>query len=331
MRRSRIVARTAMPSFVQGTSADQVQARSAHRQDSARQERRSAAVVWLMIGGIGVLDVAGLVVTGVRMAPGSLLLYLSVPLGLLGIAAFYRASGRSRRIAGTLAAVAQLFALGVVGSIASYLLIRIERPFVDDALVWLDTMAGLDWPAYCRFIQTLGIWPNRGLELLYASSVVQIMAVAMLLGFTARSARLAELVGCFVVTAGGVVVVGALLPALGAHHAYGIADGGEAAFVPEIIAAHGGRVDPLDMVRMTGLVTFPSFHTVISLLLIVATWGIRWVGPVVILVNAALLAGVPVYGSHHFVDMLGGAALTALAVWLWRRLFVAPRRHPCTE
>jgi hypothetical protein len=101
--------------------------------------------------------------------------------------------------------------------------------------------------------------------------------------------------------------------------------------VPEIIAAHGRRIDMLDVARMTGLVTFPSFHTVISLLLIAATWGVRWIGPAMLVANVALLASVPVYGSHHFVDMLGGAALTVLAIWLWRRVLMTPRRYPCTE
>jgi len=273
-----------------------------------------------MLGGIGVLDIVGLLATGLRVAPWELLHQLAMPAAMSSIAAYYHVSGRSDRLARTLSATAQLFMLGLVGSIASYLLIRMGRPFVDGWLIRFDMMMGLDWPAYCHFIEGLGPWVNTVLERLYASSVAQIILVAIFLGYTDRSKRLAEFAGCFVLTAITVVVLGALLPALGAHHAYGIEDGGKASFIPEIIAAHGRQVDLLNVARVKGLVTFPSFHTAISLLLIIAMWRVGWVGWIVLVANVAVLVSVPVYGSHHFVDMLGGAVLTALAIWLWRTL-----------
>jgi hypothetical protein len=122
-----------------------------------------------------------------------------------------------------------------------------------------------------------------------------------------------------------VVVLGALLPALGAHHTYGIPHGGKAFFIDDIMAAHDGRIATLDVSRMTGLVTFPSFHTAISLLIITATWGVRGVGWLALVANVALIAGVPVFGSHHFIDIVGGALVTAIAVWLWRRHLAADR------
>lgn len=289
---------------------------------------RASRLIWLLIAGIGLLDVAGIVATGMRVAPGPLLLHLLAPAALLGVAAFYDATGRSERIARTLAAIGQLFALTLVAGSASYLLIGIGMPFVDAAMARLDAMIGFDWPAYDRFIASLGPVPNVVLAGLYASSVPQVMAVAALLGFTGRFERMAEFIGCLMLTAAAVVVLGALLPALGAHHTYGIDHGGKAFFVPEIVAAHAGRIGVLDVSTMTGLVTFPSFHTAISLLIIVATWGLRWIGPVALVANIALLASVPVYGSHHFADMLGGAAITVLALWLWRDRFAERNEAP---
>ncbi len=282
---------------------------------------RASRVIWSLIAGIGLLDLAGIVMTGMRVAPGPLLLHLLAPAALLGVAAFYDATGRSERIARTLAAIGQLFAFTLVAGSGSYLLIGIGMPFVDTSLARLDAMVGFDWPAYDRFTARLGEWPNMVLAGLYASSVPQIMAVAAFLGFTGRFGRMAEFIGCLTLTAAAVVVLGALFPALGAHHTYGIEHGGKAFFIPEIIAAHEGRVGLLDVSKMTGLVTFPSFHTAISLLVIAATWGLRWIGPVALIANLALLASVPVYGSHHFIDMVGGTAITVLAMWLWRAYF----------
>lgn len=284
-----------------------------------RSLSRASRLVWALIAGIAALDIAGILATGMRVAPQPLLLHLAAPAALLGVAAWYDASGRSERIARTLAAIGQLFAFTLVTGMASYLLIGIGMPFIDAPLARLDAALWLDWPAYNRFVEGLGAAANVALAALYSSSVPQVMALAAFLGFTGRFARLAEFIGCLMLTAAAVVVIGALFPALGAHHTYGIAHGGKAFFVPEIIAAHAGRIDMLDVSRMTGLVTFPSFHTAISLLVIGAAWGLRWIGPVALVANLALIASVPVFGSHHFIDVAAGIAMTVLAVWLWRR------------
>jgi len=181
---------------------------------------------------------------------------------------------------------------------------------------------GLDWPAYCRFIDNLGPVTTRVLEALYDSATSQIMAVALLLGFIGRPKRLAEFMGCLVLTGVVAIVTGAIIPALGAHHAYGMNT--TAPFVSEIVAAHAGRVDRIDIVHMQGLVTFPSYHTVISIQIIVATWRLRLIGPVMAIINAARLVGVPIFGSHHFIDMIGGGVLAGLVTWLWRVRFAEP-------
>jgi hypothetical protein len=285
---------------------------------------RASRLVWGLIGGIAAFDVAGLLAIGMRVAPQPLLLHLAAPAALLAVAAFY-GGGRSDRIARTLAALGQLFAFTLVAGAASYLLIGIGMPFIDAPLARIDAWLGLDWPAYNRFVEGLGTGTNIALGLVYASSVPQVMALAMILGFTGRYARLAEFIGCLMLTALCVVVIGALFPALGAHHAYGVPDGGKAFFVADIVAAHAGRIETLDVSRMTGLVTFPSFHTAISLLIIGAAWGLRWIGAVALGLNVVLIASVPVFGSHHFVDILAGAALTGVTLWLWRRHFADSR------
>ncbi|QQS14307.1 MAG: phosphatase PAP2 family protein [Rhodospirillales bacterium] len=284
-----------------------------------RAAPRGSRVVWLLVAAFALFDVVALLATGIRLAPGPFLLHLLAPVALLGIGYIYGATGRGPRIADTLGALGQLFAFTMVAGPASYLLIRMGLPMVDGHLAAADRALGLDWPAYARFTDSLPVWMRIALAALYASSVPQIMAVAAFLGFTGRSARLREFIGALALSALAVVVLGALLPALGAHHTHGVPDGGKAFFIKDIVAAHAGETRTLDLSKLTGLVVCPSFHTTISLLIIAATWSVRFVGPMALAVNAALLAGVPVYGSHHFVDMLAGAALTVAVLWIWRR------------
>ena len=65
---------------------------------------------------------------------------------------------------------------------------------------------------------------------------------------------------------------------------------------------------------MAGLITFPSFHAAGAVLL---AWGFRSVpllGIPFVALNIAMLATIPVIGSHYFVDVIGGIAVAALAI-----------------
>jgi membrane-associated phospholipid phosphatase len=67
---------------------------------------------------------------------------------------------------------------------------------------------------------------------------------------------------------------------------------------------------------MTGVVSFPSFHTAMAL---AYCWAFRKtgiVGGAIIALNIVMLCAVPFFGGHYLVDMIAGAAamLIALAV-----------------
>jgi hypothetical protein len=162
-------------------------------------------------------------------------------------------------------------------------------------------------------------WLAITLHLLYLSSVAQILLAVLALGFTGRLATLLEFVVILSVTSIVTVVIGALLPGVGAHHFYSIPDHGAASFVPTIIASHDGTMTLLDMDKVEGLVVFPSYHTIISLALIAAFWPLPYLRYPALIANAALIAGVPVWGSHYFIDVAAGFAVWLIAHLLWRR------------
>jgi len=59
---------------------------------------------------------------------------------------------------------------------------------------------------------------------LYRTSVIQILLTILVLGFSGRLGVLAEFTAGLIIVALVTVVMGALLPALGAHHHFGIPD-----------------------------------------------------------------------------------------------------------
>jgi membrane-associated phospholipid phosphatase len=68
--------------------------------------------------------------------------------------------------------------------------------------------------------------------------------------------------------------------------------------------------------KMTGVVSFPSFHTAMALAYVWAFRKTGAIGWVIAALNLVMVAAVPWYGGHYLVDMIAGAATLLLSVAL---------------
>ncbi len=64
-----------------------------------------------------------------------------------------------------------------------------------------------------------------------------------------------------------------------------------------------------------GIITFPSLHTAVAVLFIIAMWPVKYLRWVALLVNVAMIAATPIDGGHYFTDVIAGAAVAALC-WI---------------
>ena len=88
-----------------------------------------------------------------------------------------------------------------------------------------------------------------------------------------------------------------------------------------------GRDLSFGLAHMTGVVSFPSFHTSMAL---AYAWAFRKTGVIgagVAALNLVMLCAVPYFGGHYLVDMIAGAAAMLLSLAavksapaLWARL-----------
>ena len=78
---------------------------------------------------------------------------------------------------------------------------------------------------------------------------------------------------------------------------------------------------------MEGLIAFPSYHTANAILFVWALWPLRLLRPVMLALNALLIASTPLAGAHYLVDLIGGALVAAGAIFLTSRL---TRSSPAT-
>jgi PAP2 superfamily len=51
-----------------------------------------------------------------------------------------------------------------------------------------------------------------------------------------------------------------------------------------------------------------------------AFWPVRWMRPIALIANGAMLAATPIDGGHYFIDLFAGIAVAVLAVVAARAL-----------
>ncbi len=77
---------------------------------------------------------------------------------------------------------------------------------------------------------------------------------------------------------------------------------------------------------VTGLVGFPSFHTVMALMALFALWPYRIARFVLVPVSLLLLPGILAHGGHNLMDVLAGAAIAVGSWMLGLRIYDAQTR-----
>ena len=98
-----------------------------------------------------------------------------------------------------------------------------------------------------------------------------------------------------------------------------------------------GSLRVLDFNKLTGIVTFPSFHAAAAVLYLWAFWPVRWIGPIALVTNIAMLLATPICGGHYFVDVFAGIAIATASImaarWIadWLTASGESKRHLCAR
>jgi membrane-associated phospholipid phosphatase len=117
-------------------------------------------------------------------------------------------------------------------------------------------------------------------------------------------------------------VISALVPAIGAFYGFGISIADYPVFNPgafesalhDIPRVRDGSLRVLDLGAITGIVTFPSFHAASAALYLWALWPVKWLRPVTLFANIAMLAATPLVGGHYFIDIFAGIAVAVVSI-----------------
>jgi membrane-associated phospholipid phosphatase len=95
--------------------------------------------------------------------------------------------------------------------------------------------------------------------------------------------------------------------------ALGVQTPGREVELHTLIVLRDGNPSAFDLSHLQGLISFPSYHTVLAVLLTHAHRRSKLLIPIAA-INGVMLLSIPPFGGHYLTDMIGGAIVALLAI-----------------
>lgn len=214
------------------------------------------------------------------------------------------------------------FLFGAMMGIFFHMHLPRPEPILTDALLAMDRWFGYDWPSAVAWVaETPGL--GSVLNVIYLSSAFQIVAVMAILALLGRNRDLDAMVFCNAFGLFIVFVVWQTFPNLSQSTYLPIPV--ETAIETNLIthsvygkhlldmAQNGMAVVEMD--KLLGQVAFPSYHMVMSALVVWFAQRTILFWPIFVL-NTIMVPAILIHGAHHVADVIGGIVVLAVAVKL---------------
>ena len=268
------------------------------------------------------------------------ILGLSIMLGILGVGGCFYTFIRPR--ADFASAIFNFMLLQLFlfySGILSYLGTRASLPEVDHQLAAWDKALGLDWPGFVYWAASQPLICDWAVIVYDKPFFVLPFMIMALLVLTKKAHRFEELVSFTLITMLITLIIGTLMPAGSPYAYHGISVDITAKFHAIADATYNnffyqvrsGQIRAMDMENRQGLIAFPSYHTVVALMLTLYVRDFAGsIGPMA-LVSLGIILATPLIGGHYFVDILGGIVVAMVAFWLARGLQRMDKREAALE
>lgn len=225
---------------------------------------------------------------------------------------------RKLRPAPPIARLASYAALWIVftavGCIFTYLAASVSRPLVDGYLTSCDHFLGFDWIGWSSGVHRNALLTGI-LRAAYDSLGLQIVASIIILSFGTGPDRNAELLLGAILSLTVTALISAVWPTLGPWTPFNdqYASSDDLLNARDVLTMRASGTTSFALARLRGIVTFPSYHTVLAILFAYAHRG-RWSFPVFLVINCLMIASIPSEGGHYLSDVLAGAGVAVVAI-----------------
>jgi membrane-associated phospholipid phosphatase len=278
--------------------------------------------LWIGVGVIAVIDLFALPLSGFRLVGyTATLVILSVCAGAGVLGYLYTAIRPDERLAALCWGASYLITYALVASILSYLVTSLNFPLLDAQFARADAALGFDWLSVLALVDR-SYSVGRLLRWIYFSCMPQMLLIFLALTVTRQLQRLGDFLALFTITSLVAIVVGALLPCVGAsvyfdppaalRHAIGT----DAGYwhVAHFEALRNGTMRTINPGAIEGLVQFPSFHAALAVITAWAFWRTRFLAYPALVLNAVVVFSAMPIGGHYLVDVIAGVAVAAAAI-----------------
>jgi membrane-associated phospholipid phosphatase len=196
----------------------------------------------------------------------------------------------------------------------TYLAAASGYPLVDSALTRLDAILfGFEWNVEANWVAnhpTLDWLLQRAYFSLYYQG-----ALVFLVGSVSRPGdRNGEIIWQFCISLVLTCAIFVFTPAFGrvAHAGTG--------WLKTLMMIRNGEWTAFDFLHVEGIISFPSFHTTLAILLVYAVRHHRWLLAVLVPLNTLLIVATLSVGGHYLVDLPAGAAVAFISIAATRLL-----------
>jgi hypothetical protein len=290
-----------------------------------RAYTRLSCVNWLLVGVLVSIEAATVTASSLRLSVPLMPLFLVLAIGFGALALFYLFVRKDVFVAILANTVALMAASGLVVGAGCYVTQYwgASMPLRDDALAELDAAMGFDWPGWFAWLSGHPLMASI-LRFAYVSVSMQVLALAIAQFFLSWEVRFQRVLLASMIAVIITMAVAAAYPALGAFHYFeGRLDLHDLGFAPAVMNEHvpdllnlrgPSPVLPLDDLK--ALITFPSFHAALGIVLIWAAWPNRVLRVGALALDGLMIVATPIFGTHYGVDVIAGVGVAAFAIWV---------------
>lgn len=210
--------------------------------------------------------------------------------------------------------------------ILCYLAYTTNQPFINEALSALDDALGFHSPSLFYWFQEHPGW-NKAFTLIYDTTKPQIILIILYFSFVGNVVYLQRFAMLFMISIPLTIFIGSLWPAVGTYAWYHYAS--EPFQTRELYHLYELRQNILDIETGDGIVTFPSFHTMLALMFIYTfRHEKKMIFLPVLFLNLLMIFSCLSQGGHYLVDLLGGMVVFVIVVGIEQLIFWKSFRKP---
>lgn len=218
--------------------------------------------------------------------------------------------------------IAQTICASFVIMVTILLGARLGLPLADDSLMKIDHFLGFDWYAHAQWLNDQPAWFNEFLKFCYQSYGLQAVILIPALFIRGHSDQGQRFVMVFFITGMITAFLASVIPAEAMYLHFHVdptiythlEPAASILHEPELMAMRNRTSDVLVYPGM-GLVTFPSFHTVMAIILIYASIPLPLMRLWAIPVNLGMIISTPFHGGHYLIDVMAGFIIGFVGVY----------------